>query len=220
MFGSKNLISLSIFLIVFISCVGSTNSKKIKAGVIDYSIEWQSNKSSVLPHNMRLLYSETGYCVEFGKIMSFIGTRFSYKFKSDSLNFMLDLGSVGTYAKFPSKNISLKKNKFKVKKLSERKTIMNHECKAVKYTSLKGDLVLNLYYSEKLNIDVVNRMLPSIKTKGAVLGIEIISKKERVYIHANKISEQNVDSDLFIVPDNYSKNSYKEILSVLKGVVK
>lgn len=220
MFGSKNLFFLSFFLIVFISCLGTNNSKKIKAGVINYSIDWHSSKASVLPSDLRLLYSEDGYCVEFSKIMSFIGTRFSYKFKSDSLNFMLDLGAVGTYTKFPAKNIRLSDNKFKVKKLTEKKKILDYECKAVKYVSQKEDLVLKLYYTEELNIDVVNRMLPTIKTKGAILGIDIINKKDRVYIHANKISEQNVDSNLFIVPNGYSKNSYKEILSVLKGIVK
>jgi len=216
----KNVIFISLFLCLFISCVGGTSSKKVKAGSIDYKIAWNTSKTNGLPKKMRLLYSEQGCCLEFEKMFSFIGLRFSKEFKRDSANFLIDMGGIGTYANFPMKDVSSRTNKVQSYKLSERKKILDYNCNTIQYRS-NGELFsIKVYYTNKLNIDVVNRLLPEIETKGAILGIEIINKEDRVYIEATNVSEKQVDPNLFIVPKNYTKNSYKQILSVLNGFVK
>jgi hypothetical protein len=216
----KNIVILSFFLLFFISCIGSNNSKSIKTGSVEYSIVWNTSKANSLPSNMRLLYSDMGYCLEFEKMFSFVGMRFSQKYKKDSLNFLLDMGAMGTYVEFPLADIRTNLKNLKIKKLSESKTILDYKCKVVQYSASGETFSMKVYYAEKLKIDVVNRIFPVLMIKGAILGIEILNKDSRVYIEATQISEQNVDSDLFIVPSDYIENSYEQVLSLIDGFVK
>lgn len=214
----KNIVFLSYFLFFFISC--GENNKQIKAGSIDYNINWHKSKLSSMPTNMRLLYSTQGYCLELDKMFSFVGIRLSQNYKSDSLNFLLDMATIGTYVEFPLSNLHSNTKKAKVDKLTEFKNILNYKCKTILYTSYERSFRMKVYYAEKLNIDFINRILPELNINGAILGIEFIRKGQRIYAEATKISEQDVDSNLFIVPKDYINNSYEELLAIIDGLMK
>lgn len=216
----KSVISISVFLCLFISCVGGTSSKKVKAGAIDYKIIWNSSRANALPKTARLVYSDEGCCFEFEKILSFVSLRFNKNFKRDSASFLINMAGMGTYANIPMENVDRNMSKMRCIKLSERKKILNYNCNTIQYTGANKDVRVKVYYSKKLNIDVVNKLFPEIETKGAVLAVELQNKNEKVYIEATKISERDVDASLFEIPKDYAKNSYKQILNVLNGFVK
>lgn len=218
----RYVLILSVFLMLFVSCFGDKNTKRVKAAVVDYNINWNTNnanKVDILPKNFKLMYSEKGFCLEFDKMLSFIGMRIVHEFKNDSLNYILDMSSIGSYFGYPVKALRSNFKNLEYKSLKETKSILDYKCNAIQYMSKDKKNTIKIFYSKDLNIDVINRLIPEIKFKGAILGIQIMQNNDCINIFASRINEQDVDSDLFIVPDNFIKNSFEQLSTTLNNLV-
>jgi len=215
-------IVLSVLLLVFVSCFGDKSVKKIKAGIVNFNISWNSNRSSKMngmPKTVKMLYSDKGYCLEFEKIFSFIGMRVVQEFDKDSVNCVLDMAGIGSYFEYPINTLRTNLEKLSCEKLKETKTILNYECSAVQYVSKNNNAIVKIFYTKKLDIDVVNRVVPKLKADGAILGLHIRTGNDDIYLEATSISVKDVDSNLFVVPDDFLKNSYEQVATTLDNLV-
>jgi len=215
-------IVLSVLLLVFVSCFGDKSVKKIKAGIVDFNISWNVSRSSKIngmPKSVKLLYSDQGYCLEFEKIFSFIGMRVVQEFNKDSVNCVLDMAGMGSYFEYPINTLRTNLDKLSCEKLKETKTILNYECSAVQYVSKSSNAIIKIFYTKKLDIDVVNRVVPKLKVDGAILGLHINKGSDEICLEATSISVKDVDSSLFVVPNDFLKNSYEQIATTLDNLV-
>lgn len=214
-------IMLSVLLLVFVSCFGDKSAKKIKAGVVNYNISWNTGNSSsvkIMPKTLKLLYSDKGYCIEFEKMFSFIEMRVVHEFGKDTMNYILDMAGIGSYFGYPINNLRTNLDDLEFEMLKERRSILNYSCNVIEYYTKDSKSKIKLYYTRDLNIDVVNKVVPHIKTKGAILGVYISQGKDEIYLEATSVNVTDVDSNLFIVPKDFIKNSYKQMTKTFESI--
>ncbi|NOU58961.1 hypothetical protein [Marinifilum caeruleilacunae] len=208
---------LAIFILLSALILTSCNDKSGKSehvdeGIIVYNVSYFASEKenpivALLPNKVELRFKENNISLTSEGYLGFFSTKFISNYDCEKSHILLKVLSNKFNYEFPKDEIAFIYNQLppsKIKHLDEVKMIAGYECKVAKlFFEDKTINPIKVAYTEEIGLANPNRNTPLHEIEGVLMEFETTMNKIKTRFTAKSVSLEEVNSEEFIVPDDY-----------------
>lgn len=224
------LLGLVALVITQMSCTSKTNffGKMISEGRIDYGVtfplmEEDNVMRSILPDKMSIFFKDNKYNSEFNTYGGVFKNKVCIDTQQESYSQMLKIFKkrlACDYTELDLQSLLRESPPFTIIKSARVDTLAGIPCKVAKGVFYDIDTPpIDIYYTDKIEIDNPNWCTPFAELDGFLLGYELNMFDMRMKLIAENLEEVKVDATDFEVDEDYKKVSYKYIRIELESLM-
>jgi hypothetical protein len=218
---------LVIFVFIFLFSCGSENVKDMPQGIVEYSVTYISNKSSIptnlLPKKATLKFKGNKSITSIEGFMGMFCFSNICDFKKYTNTMILKVMDNKYYypgSKYEPPFFFDALTEINLEFKNETKTIAGFFCKkAIVSYKNNSRAPFEIYYTNQLKIKNPNKSNPFDQVDGLLVEFNIVLNNIEMHLIANKYKNENISDELFKIPKEYRKVSKQKISGILSKLL-
>jgi hypothetical protein len=215
--------SLAVIIFLFLLSCETSDQKNQPQGVIEYSVLYVSNKSSIptnlLPKKVILKFTAHKSITTIDGFMGMFCFSNITDYRKYTNTMMLKVMDNKYYYPGPKYEPPFFFDALKeinIKFINETKIIAGLNCKkAIISGKNTNQPAIEVYYTEQLKIKNPNKSNPFSQINGVLIQFNIKMNNIEMHLLATKFRNENIPDELFKVPKEYRKVSKEKMSGVL-----